>query len=244
MVILMQPDIAKILSYEVKKELADRYFGFRKLIEKDKEELERQIRQKNITIEQQICLDLARIYILLGEERMIQEFLALTGLEKKIFYDPYLLESQTIRKRVFQGVKATGFTMASRYKNLLLKGYETLEQHVAIYRQDFGALLQERDTIEEEIKLFYKKHDLGNIMSFLRALDSTSSSPAERLGEGAGFSPLGSLEDKLRVSPPQPLEQSLPIIPPLIPLRLIRKQLKQLAAKAYKLRINRFDEVR
>lgn len=241
MVILMQPDIAKMLSYEVKKELADRYFGFRKLIENDKEELERQIRQKTLTIEQQICLDLARMYILLGDEKMIEEFLSLTGLEKKIFYDPYLLESLTIRKRVFEGVKARGFTMASRYKNLLLQGYETLEQHAARYRQDFGELLQERDTIEEEIKLFYKKNDLGNIMSFLRALDSTSSSPAERMGGGAGFSPLGSLEEKLRVAPPQPIEQYLPIIPPLIPLRLIRRQLKQLAAKAYKLRVERFE---
>lgn len=244
MVILMPSDIAKILSYEVKKELADRYFGFRKLIENDKEELERQIRRKSITIEQQICLDLARIYILLGDEKMVQEFLALTGLEKEIFYDPYLLESPTIRKRVFQGVKATGFTMASRYKNLLLNGYETLEQHVAIYRQDFGELLEERHTIEEEIKLFYKKHDLGNIMSFLRALDSTSPSPLARVGEGAGFSHAGSLEDKLRLSPPQPIEQSLPIIPPLIPLRRIRQQLKKLAAKAYKLRLERFVELR
>lgn len=240
MVILMPPDIAKMLSYEVKKELADRYFGFRKLIENDKEELERQIRLKTLTREQQICLDLARMYILLGDEKMIQEFLALTGLEKKIFYDPYLLESLTIRKRVFEGVRARGFTMASRYKNLLLQGYETLEQHVALYRQDFGELLQERDTIAEEIKLFYKKNDLGNIMAFLRGLDSTSSSPAERMG-GAVFSPLGSLEDKMRVSPPQPIEQSLPIIPPLMPLRLIRRQLKQLAAKAYKLRVERFD---
>ena len=35
----MEHDIAKVLSYEIKKELADRYFGFRKIIEDDKEDL-------------------------------------------------------------------------------------------------------------------------------------------------------------------------------------------------------------
>jgi hypothetical protein len=236
-------DIAKILTYEIKKELADRYFGFRKLIEQDKEKLEKQIRHATLTIEQRICLDLARIYILLGDEKMIQEFLDLTGLEKKIFYDPYLLESLTIRKRVFQGVRSSGFTMASRYKNLLLDSYETLVKHVAIYHQDFGELLEARETIEEEIKLFYRKHDLGNIMSFLRSLDYSSSSAAAPLVPGSGLTHGVSLEDKLRVTPPNPLDQSLPIIPRLIPLSQIRRPLKRLAARAYKLRVERFIDL-
>lgn len=32
----MTSDISNFLNYEIKKELADRYFGFRKLIEEDK----------------------------------------------------------------------------------------------------------------------------------------------------------------------------------------------------------------
>ena len=35
----MQPKIEDILSYEIKKEIADRYFGFRKLIEKELKKL-------------------------------------------------------------------------------------------------------------------------------------------------------------------------------------------------------------
>lgn len=237
----MEPDIAKVLSYEIKKEIADKYFGFRKLIEENKEELSRQIRHQSMTMEQQICLDLVRIYILLRDEDLIQEFLDLVGLKKKFFYEPYLVDSPTIRKRVFTGVKAGGLTMKFRFKNLIMNSYETLVEHVSRYRKNFGELLEERETIEEEINLFYKKHDLGNIMTFLRSLDAPSSvggSPLENGGLGLGST--SELEARMRVTPPAPIEHSLPIMPPLIPLRHVRKQLKQLAYTAYKRRAEHF----
>ena len=85
----MEPDISKVLSYEIKKELADRYFGFRKLIEEDKQAFHREVRHCALTLEQKIGLDLALLYILLHDEDLIQRFLERTGLEEKIFYDPY-----------------------------------------------------------------------------------------------------------------------------------------------------------
>ncbi|MGV1100451.1 hypothetical protein ACUUL3_13710 [Thiovibrio sp. JS02] len=236
----METDIAKVLAYEVKKELADRYFGFRKVIEENKEELDRQIREQSFTVEQQICLDLVRIYILLRDEDLIRDFLKLAGLTEKIFYDPYLLESPTIRKRVFAGVRAAGFTMRARFKNLILNSYETLVRHVTVYREKFGDLQEERETIEEEIKLFYRKHDLGNIMTFLRSLDAPASVGGNSLDGGLGLSSVGDLEERMRVHPPAPIEKSLPIVPPLLPLRRIRRPLKNLAYEAYMRRTEHF----
>jgi hypothetical protein len=230
----MEHDIAKVLSYEIKKELADRYFGFRKIIEDDKEDLDRQIRQQALTVEQQICLDLVRIYILLRDDDLIEEFVGLIGLSKEFFYDPYLLESPTIRARVFTGIKVKGFTMKGRFKNLILNSYETLVAHVERYRTNFGELIEERETIAEEIKLFYQKNDLGNIMTFLRSMDSSSSvggNPLEASSVGLGGS--SELEEKMRVAPPAPIEQSLPIIPSLPDLKSIKKKLKVLASTAY-----------
>ncbi len=233
----MEHDIAKVLSYEIKKELADRYFGFRKLIEEDKEALDRQIKQYSLSTEQQICLDLVRIYILLRDEDLIQQFLDLVGLEKKYFYDPYLFDSPNIRKRVFEGVRAAGFTMAARFKNLVLNSYETLVRHVTLSRQKYEELSEERNTIEEEINLFYRKHDLGNIMGFIRSLDAPASVGGNPLESGPPAMGGGSdLEQKLRVKPPEPIDQSVPIIPPLLPLRRVRKELKRIAATAYKRR--------
>lgn len=232
----MEHDIAKVLAYEIKKELADRYFGFRRLIEEDKQALEQRIRQQTLTIEQQICLDLVRIYILLRDEAIIQEFCDLTGLRKAMFYDPYVVQSPTIRHRVFEGVRAGGLTMAARFRNLLLNSYETLVEHVSRYLERFGELLSERETIEEEIRLFYRQNDLSNIMTFLRGLDNSSAVGGNSLEAGPGLGSAAALEEKLRVTPPLPIEKSLPIIPPLVPLRRIRRPLKQLADKAYQLR--------
>jgi len=237
----METDIAKVLAYEIKKELADRYFGFRKVIEENKEALDRQIREQTFTAEQQICLDLVRIYILLRDEDLIREFLSLAGLKEKIFFDPYLLESPTIRKRVFAGVRAHGFTMRARFKNLVLNSYETLVHHVAVYRERFGDLIEERETIEEEINLFYRKHDLGNIMTFLRTLDGNPSLGGSSLDGGLGVSSAGALEEKMRVHPPDPIEKSLPIVPPLLPLRRIRRPLKNLSYEAYRRRTEGFS---
>lgn len=238
----MEHDIAKVLAYEVKKELADRYFGFRRLIEEDKEALDQRIRQQTLTVEQQICLDLVRIYILLRDEALIQEFCNLTGLRKAMFYDPYVVQSTTIRRRVFEGVRAGGLTMAARFRNLLLNSYETLVGHVSQYLERFGELLSERETIEEEIRVFYRQNDLSNIMTFLRGLDSSASVGGNPLEAGpVVVSSSGGLEEKLRVTPPAAIEKSLPIIPPLVPLRRIRRPLKKLADRAYRLRKQEFQ---
>lgn len=229
----MEPDIAKILSYEIRKELADRYFGFRKLIEEDKQALGDQVRQYTVTIEQQICLDLVRIYILLKDKKLIDTFLEITGLDEGIYYDPYIVESPTIRQRVFQGIKARGFTKGSRFVNLLLDSYASLVDHVEKYRKKFGELLESQETIEEEIKLFYQKHDLGNIMGFLRSMDAGDSAPSV-MDTGVGVGSSKELEKKMRLEPPQPISQVLPIIPPLVPAHLIKKPLKRLAKQAFR----------
>ena len=99
--LLMEQDFSKILTFEIKKELADRYFGFRKLIEEDIQSLNKEVKRQESTAEQKICHDLVRIYILLQAEGYIDEFFQLSGLEEDLFFDRYLLESLTIRKKLF-----------------------------------------------------------------------------------------------------------------------------------------------
>ena len=114
----MPTNIQDVLAYEIKKEMADRYFGFRKLIEEDTLDLKEKTRQHSFILEKRISFDLIRIYILLREEKIIRDFLLLTGFKEELFYDPYLAESETIKMRVFQGTKLRGFTWKGRYKNI------------------------------------------------------------------------------------------------------------------------------
>ncbi len=228
----MESTIEKALAYEIKKEIAERYFGFRKLIEDDTLDLKEKIRLHSIILEKRICFDVVRIYMLLQDEKLIQEFIDLTGWEERFYYDPYLTESPTLRARVFTGVRKRGLTKAGRFKNLLLDSYSRLVTYVEQYRESLAVLKESQETIDAEIKLFYKKNDIGNIMGFLRSLDTSDSQSSLQGGIEAGLT--DSFEQKMRLEPPEPVEKQLPVIPPLIAMSNMGRQLKKLVDKAYK----------
>ena len=227
----MSPDIHEVLAYEIKKEIADRYFGFRKLIEDDKLDFAEKIRQYSFILEKRISFDLIRIYIALKEEELIQRFLALTGLPPNLFYDPYLTQSDTIRQRVFSGVRIHGLTQGGRFKNLIFDCYERLEVHVVEYRTKFAELKKYREEINEEIDTFYRKNDLGSIMGFLKALSDPNTAGSMEGGMEIGMGQ--SMEAKMRIEPQLPPEHYLPVIQPLPNLAHIRPALKELIRTAY-----------
>lgn len=226
----MQPSISDAITYEIKRDIADRYFGFRKLIEEDTLALSEKIRQHSFILEKRISFDLIRIYILLRDEGLIQEFLTLTNLPGDIFYDPYLAQSVTIRARVFEGVRFRGLTKKACFSNAVLDCYERLVEHIDQYRAQFAELVALQEMISAEIDLFYKKNDLGSILGFLRSLGDTGSS-----GLQGGMEPhlATELDDKLKIIPPLPIEQMLPVLPPLMPLAAIRRQLQGIIAQAF-----------
>ncbi len=228
----MQPGIEDILAFEVKKEIADRYFGFRKLIEDDKLALDERVRCQILLLERKLSYSLIRIYILLRDEELIQAFLAAAGLEEKIFFDPYITESPTLRSHVFEGVRRRGLTRAGRFANLLLDSYETLVEAVNEYRAQWGELAEDAALINDTIRHFHHKHDIVNIMSFIRNLNTTECTL------GNGVVPEHGMADCLArgmaVEYQKPIEQLLPIIPPLVPAAKIRPALRKLVDRAWK----------
>jgi hypothetical protein len=221
-----------MLSFEVKKEIADRYFGFRKLIEDDIQNYDDQLLASFRELEQKIGFDLVRLYILLNDRQLIHDFFQIAGLDERLFFDPYLTESPTIKKRVLVGLKPHGLTRSSRFRNMIFDIYEELVRHVDEYRANMEKLREERDTISEEINLFYQKNDLGTIMGFLRGLGG----PAGKSGpmEGGLTPDTGrSLDKKMQVHPPPPVEDTLPDIPLIPPLARIKGRLKPIVDKAF-----------
>lgn len=227
----MDIDISKVMTYEIKKEMAERYFGFRKLIEEDKQALFKAIHQQSLSIEQKVCLDLARIYTILKDRELIEKFLALSGLEEGFFYDEYMINSLTIRARIFAGISVMGLTRAGRFTKLFLGCYEMLVTHVERYREKFADLSDGRDMINEEIKVFYRKNDLSGMLSFLRSLgehrDDILAGPTLVGGDEI-------LQKKMEVENLGPLDDYLPVFPPLVEMPMIRRELKKLAEQALK----------
>jgi hypothetical protein len=230
----MQDDINKVLALEIKKEMADRYFGFRKLIEDDIQDYDDQVLTSHIRLEQKIGFDLVRLYILLKDEALIHEFFQVAGLDHLIFYDPYLGESPTIRKRVFANQRIRGLTRVGRFKNMVFDTYENLNRDINEYRENLVKLTVEQETIAEEIKLFYKKHDLGTMMDFLRGLEGGGTYTSGPMAGGILSQTGEKLERKMKVQPPPPVDEQLPDIPPVAPLSEIKKQLKKIVARAFK----------
>ncbi len=227
-------DIDQMLSIEVKKEIADRYFGFRKLIEEDIQNYDDQVLSSTRRMEQKIGFDLVRLYILLKDGQLIHDFFQVAGLDERLFYDPYLTESPTIEKRVFAGREVHGLTRNSRFRNMGFDTYEDLCRHINGYRKNLQKLRLEQETISEEIKLFYQKNDLGTIMGFLRGLGGTSAHKAGDMEGGLTPNTGESLEKKMKVHPPRPVEDLLPDIPEIQPLAEVKSSLKAILDKAYK----------
>ncbi len=229
----MKPDFEDFLAIELKREIAERYFGFRKMIEEDTLDLTEKIKYQLSILEKRISYELIRIYILLKDETLIHQFMELTGWEEKLFYDPYIIESATIRNRVFKGIKIRGLTKAGRFKNLVFDAYERLVAHVEHYRENLEEIETSRETINQEIELFYRKNDIGNIMGFLRAMEGGSGEDSMGITPDTGS--VNTFEHKMRIAKPPPIDPELITIPPLAPLPSISKALKKLVDKAYKL---------
>jgi len=228
----MSHNVEDILAVELKREIAERYFGFRKMIEEDTLDLTEKIKYQLSILEKRISYELIRLYILLQDEKLIHDFMELTGWEEKLFYDPYITESPTIRKKVFRGIKIRGLTRAGRFKNLVFDAYERLVTHVGQYRENLEEIETNRETIEAEIELFYRKNDIGNIMGFLRSIEGTGSEDTMGVRPEAGSA--DTLEHKMRIEKPPPIDPELITIPPLVPLPNISKKLKKLADAAFK----------
>jgi hypothetical protein len=223
----------EMLSLEVKKEIADRYFGFRKMIEDDSQEYNEQILEAYRQLENEVGFDLVRLYILLNRESLIRDFFRITGFRDPIFLDPYLLQSPTIRRRLFKGQQVRGFTRHARFNHLFFDIYQRLQKSLEAYTATMDRLVREGQAIVEEIEVFYRKNDLSAMMGFLRRLDS--SGDAGPMGTTPAPLRDNYMEEKMRIQAPDGAETRLPSFPPLPPLKTCKRNLADLLDRAYAL---------
>lgn len=226
-------DLNTTLAFEVKKELADRYFGFRKIIEEDTNEYQQNIIASALQLEEKIGSDLVRLYVLLQDDDLIKEFFKITGLGEMLFYDQYINKSPTIRKKVLTGIPIRGFTRKQRFLNMFFDLYRTLEADVADYRRRVLELAQDQETIKEEINIFYQKNDISGIMLFLRGMDGAGSGSSGPMAGAIDTDNAITMEEKMRIRPPQPVEKILPILSLIPSATDIRNELKVLLQTAF-----------
>lgn len=232
-----QAGLDDVMAAELKQEIAGRYFGFRKLIEEDSQDYAQKVREHSFILEKRISFDLIRVYLLLRDESLIQEFMELVGLNERLFFDRYLLDSPSIQTRVFECQRFPGWTRKGRFVRYFFTCYENLAFHVKVFDGKVRELENLQGAITDEIKYFYRQNNISAIMAFLRSLGDQQAGGAKHMQGGMEIGLAEGLDSKLMIRPPAPIEQLLPMIKPLPPLAEIRRPLKKLVKESYRRQI-------
>ncbi|QJA06919.1 hypothetical protein FVE67_09015 [Thermosulfurimonas marina] len=169
-------DLAEGLSLEVRREIAEKYFTHRKILEEDLDEYQAKLKEFEKE-EEKVLQELLRLLFLLREKDLMERFAEITGVSLFPYHDEYLLNSPTIRRRLFRKLRARGLTSKGKFLRLFEETYKRLYQKFQEYQKKLRLLEYLFRQIREELREFQKNYDLGSILSFFESL--SESRPSE-----------------------------------------------------------------
>ncbi|MFH0784446.1 MAG: hypothetical protein V2B20_21160 [Pseudomonadota bacterium] len=225
-------DFAKALAYEVKQEIANRYFGFRTRIENQSKEYLANLLDAGQKYAAPIQLDLCRLQFLLDDPLLFNSFLNLAHLPRH--YALYLC-NQSLDKgqELFSAVHGKGFTRWRRFRNLAILIYHSLVENITAYNNSYLQLQEDHTEICMEIDKFQRQNDLSDILSFLRNLDSKDSDRLNFLHSSTVFTSEKTLNEALQIAPPPSVTEMMIMLTPLPPLEEIKGQFTELLQQAF-----------
>lgn len=220
--------IDNFLTVEVKKEIAERYFGFRRAIEEDTSSYLKKVLDCSHELEENIGHNLVRIYTLLNSQVLIKRFIKLAALPERFFVDSYI---NTLPKKqtLFTQQNFRGLTRKGCLNNMFFDTCNTLFHHIEEYRKKYELLREDQETIVAQIEIFYQKNDIDTIFFFLRNLDGNLSTAHNTSFNQAAN---GSMSDKLRIYPPPPVTELLPELSAMPTVKEMKKELRELVTTA------------
>ena len=226
-------DFANAIVYEVKQEIADRYFGFRTRIENQSQIYLAKLTETGRAVEAEIRLDLCRMRFLLKEPRLFCLFLDMANLPRD--YVLNLANQQATPKglELFATMRGRGFTRWRRFYALAKSIYNSLAKNIVVYHETYLQLQEEHADICMEIEKFQHQNDLSDILCFLRNFDSPDSERMKFLHSNATLLSCQTLEQDLRITPPPPVTEVIKLLNPLPPIRQIKAQLTDLLREAF-----------
>ena len=224
-------DLAESLALELKREIAQRYFTHRKVIEEEIEAYERQLKEFEKE-EENLLKELMRLAYLLKDQDLLQKFEEITGVSLEPYYDEYFFSSKNIRHSLFKKLKVKGFTSKRRFVKLFENTYKRLLEKNEAYRKKFKYLKTQAELIEQDIKDFHREYDLGNIFSFLGSLGERR--PSEIAGLEERDKVIESLGIRLQFPEIRRPEERFVRLEALPSWKEVGRRLSALAKEAYK----------
>jgi hypothetical protein len=195
-------DFAKAITYQLKQDIANRYFGFRKRIETESNQYLLNLQSANQKYEVGIKTNVQRMHCLLQSDLLFQSFITFTKLPGEIWHCPTEPQSPSQWQMLFADLKGEGLTRKRRYRNLVYKVYRLLASDITAYQDVFIRLEEEHEDICKQIDLFYRKNDLSGILNFLRELDNPDGLRSGLLQTDRPLLTSQSMEEELRIIPP------------------------------------------
>lgn len=228
----MQPweDIAEALGLEVKKEIADAYFSDKLLLEKDWEEYKEDLK-KLAKSEEALLLNACRLLLMLQSKELMDDFEKITNFSLKECFDPQILESINIKRRLFKDLpKPFALTSKSRFVKLFFEIYEDLLRTYKKYLKDLQEMEDRYRDLKNRTTDFHKRYNLGEILGFFKRL----SAPEAELGPIEEREKIyEELRSALKIPIPEsPSEKGGQYTAPK-DLRDIKSALRNLAKRAY-----------
>lgn len=225
-------ELAEGLSSEIKRELAETYFMERISLEKAWENFLEELHKEMQKKEEALLLNICRIIYMLKENHLIEEFEQITGFPLRACYDPVIMESKNIKRRVFSSFGSTpfGLTSKSRFIKLFLKIYENLYKAYQNYNKLLEDFEEEYKILKEETEKFYKRFDLSAILGFFASL----SEKREDIGVIEEREKIHqSLTEKMKIQVPEPPSKLYEKYPPPKDPKMVKSQLINLIKRAF-----------
>jgi hypothetical protein len=231
-------NLTKALTYEIKQDIANRYFGFRKRIETESNQYLEKLQSADKKYGGGIKTDVQRMQCLLKKDELFRSFMKYTGLPDVIANYTYPQVLSQCRF-LFKDLKGEGLTRKRRYRNLVYQTYNSLACNIVGYHDIFKKLEEEHEDICREIDLFYRRNDLSGILNFLRELDNPDGSRSGILHADRAGLANRNIDQELRIAPPPSVSTRMHSFIQLLPLKAAKPMLNELIKQAFPL----FDQV-
>jgi Mg2+ and Co2+ transporter CorA len=219
-------NFADAIAYEIKRDIAERYFGGRRLIEEEIERYRQLLAETGASYSARIGRDLQRLRLLLKEEEPFRECCRLCGLNDETLRQLAPAPPGEPVADLFHRHLGHGLTRAGRYRATVFLACQTLLATIEAYRAKVAELNELHGEIKREISQFERKNDLSGILGFFRDMDGAGRWQAGALqGEIAQHSGMG-LEQQLRLKAPEPVSSRLPELPEPPAVKELKYQLE------------------
>jgi hypothetical protein len=213
-------DIAAALAYQVKKEIAENYFGTRRLLEEEREAIVSRARKLLRSWEKEVLPPLIQVGQLLMSEPSIQAFLGIIRREDLFPLFKKGLAGQKLNQTPITCSPSFALTVRGKYRNLVFATYALARQRIKKIAEDFQKLEKQVALFNEDLAKFNASFCLSEILSFIKALDGVDGLKGV-LGENMDPRAVPLLEEKLTLRPLQLSREGL--LPPSLSLPSLKE---------------------